>query len=415
MVERNWAGNIEYRSSVVHRPASLDELRNVVLGERRLRALGTRHSFNEIADGDALVHLGAMPDDIVVDVAGRTVELNSAVTYGRLAEALHPHGLALHNLASLPHISVGGAIATATHGSGERLGNLATIVSAVDVLRADGETVHLERGDADFDGAVVGLGALGVVWRVRLDVEQTYDVAQHVFTGLPWDAAIDRFDDLQALGDSVSMFTTWGADVDQLWVKRRTSTLRPPLTADDVFGAQPATADLHPISGTSAEHCTPQLGVPGRWSDRLPHFRMGFTPSSGDELQSELLLPRGGAADVICEMRALGPAMAPHLLVSEIRTVAADRLWMSPQCDRPTVAIHCTWRPHGPEVRALVGRIEAALAPFEPRPHWGKLFAMGHREIEARTPRLADFLELVERYDPAGRFMLPWLRQVLTG
>ena len=143
------------------------------------------------------------------------------MTYGRLAPMLHERGLALHNLASLPHISVGGAIATGTHGSGDRLGNLATAVSAIDILRSDGEIVHLERGDTDFDGAVVGLGALGVVVRVRLDVEPEYQIAQHVYEGLAWDELAARFDEITGAGDSVSLFTTWGSHVDQVWVKQR--------------------------------------------------------------------------------------------------------------------------------------------------------------------------------------------------
>ena len=252
------------------------------------------------------------------------------MTYGRLAPMLHQHDLALHNLASLPHISVGGAIATGTHGSGDRLGNLATAVSAVDILRSDGEIVHLERGDTDFDGAVVALGALGVVLRVRLDVEPEYEIAQHVYEGLAWDELAARFDDITGAGYSVSLFTTWGAHAEQVWVKQR---LRSDPGAT-FFGARPATTDLHPIADVSAENCTPQLGVPGLWSDRLPHFKMGFTPSSGDEVQSELLLPRGSALDAIEVVRGFADDMAPHLLVSEIRTVAADTLWMSPQHER---------------------------------------------------------------------------------
>jgi alditol oxidase len=326
------------------------------------------------------------------------------MTYGRLADALHGHGLAVHNLASLPPISVGGAIATATHGSGDQLGNLATAVSALDLLRSDGELVHLERGDPDFDGAVVGLGALGAVLRVRLDVEPEYQIAQRVYLGLAWDRLVEHFDAVTGAGDSVSVFTTWGDHVDQVWVKSRR------LGGDtSLFDARAAMVDLHPIAGAAAENCTPQLGVPGLWSDRLPHFKMGFTPSSGDELQSELLLPRSAAVDAISIVRGFAAQIAPHLLVSEIRTVAADTLWMSPQQGRPTVAIHFTWRPHTAAVLALVTQLERALAPFEPRPHWGKIFRLDAGQIAARYPRHADFVDLVHRFDPRGVFRNPWL------
>ncbi len=406
-MERNWAGNVEYRSEAVHRPTSVDEARETVVRSPRIRVLGSRHSFNTIADAEQLISLDALPDDVVVDTATSTVELNPAMTYGRLAPMLHEHGLALHNLASLPHISVGGAIATGTHGSGDRLGNLASAVSATDILRSDGEIVHLERGDTDFDGAVVGLGALGAVLRVRLDVEPEYQIAQHVYEGLAWDELAARFDEITGAGDSVSLFTTWGSHVDQVWVKQR-------LPADPsatFFGARPATVDLHPIASVSAENCTPQLGVPGLWSDRLPHFKMGFTPSSGDELQSELLLPRGSALDAIEIVRGFADDMAAHLLISEIRTVAADTFWMSPQYERETVAFHFTWRPDVAAATRLVTGLETAVAAFGPRPHWGKLFTVDGATLAQRYPRHADFVDLVDRFDPRGAFRNAWLER----
>jgi len=416
MVERNWAGNLTYAAATVHRPRSFEELHAIVAGTSRVRVLGTRHCFNDIADSDALVRLDGLPEDVVVDAAAGIVGLNPAVTYGRLAELLQPTRQALHNLASLPHISVGGAIATATHGSGQRLGNLATAVAALDLLRSDGEVVHLERGDPDFDGAVVGLGALGVVTRVWLDVEPEYRMAQHVFEHLSWDRCLAHLDEILGIGDSVSLFTSWTTDVEQVWVKRRTDELADEATGwlDQLHGATAATEDRHPIIGTSAEHCTPQLGRPGTWAARLPHFRMGFTPSSGDELQSELLLPRSAALAVIDTMRGFGAAMAPHLLVSEIRTVAADALWMSPQYERDTIALHCTWRPHGAAVVELIGQIETALAPWAPRPHWGKLFTIDAGTIASRVPRLGDFLDLVGRCDPRGTFRNTWFERTFA-
>jgi xylitol oxidase len=406
VAERNWAGNVAYRAASVHRPTSVDELRAFVARSSRVHVLGTRHSFNHIADGQVLVGLDLLPDAIVIDDVANTVELNPATTYGRLAPVLHEHGLALHNLASLPHISVGGAIATGTHGSGNRLGNLATAVSAIEILRSDGQIAWLERGDRDFDGAVVGLGALGVVLRVRLDVEPEFQIEQRVFERLGWDELTARFDQITGAGCSVSLFTRWGPHIDQVWVKQRV-----PGGPIADFDAQPATVDLHPIAGVSAEHCTPQLGVPGLWSDRLPHFKMGFTPSSGDELQSELLLPRTAALEAIDVVRSFGSEIAPHLLVSEIRTVVADRLWMSPQYERDTVAIHFTWQPHTAGVAALVARIEAALARFEPRPHWGKVFATDGATLASRYPRHGDFVDLIDRFDPRGAFRNDWLER----
>ncbi len=410
-VERNWGGNVEYSAAVVERPPSIDDLRSIVVGAERVRVVGTRHSFNDIADSNRLVSLDGLPDDVVFDRAAGTVELNPAMTYGRLVPLLHSNGVAVHNLASLPHISVGGAIATGTHGSGDSLGNLATAVSALEIMRSDGDVVRLQRGDPDFDGAVVGLGALGAVVRIRLDVEPEFQVAQRVFEGLSWQHVAAQFDAITGAGYSVSLFTTWREVVEQLWVKQRVPSSAPFTPTG--FGARESAADVHPIAGVSAENCTTQRGVSGVWSDRLPHFKMGFTPSSGDELQSEVLLPRTSALSAFDTIRGMADDITPHLLVSEIRTVAADHLWMSPQYERDTVAIHFTWRPHATAVVELVGRIEDALAPLAPRPHWGKLFTVDRLTLSSRYPRHADFVDLVARYDPRGTFRNPWLARRL--
>jgi xylitol oxidase len=401
----NWAGNLVYRAERLHRPESLDELRQIVARAPRIRVLGSRHCFNDIADADELVSLDALPPAIEVD--GDRVWCGGAVRYGELAEALHAHGLALHNLASLPHISVAGAVATATHGSGDGNGNLATAVAALEVVTSEGELVRASRGDPDFDGMVVSLGALGAVTRIALDAEPAYEIRQHVFEGLAWDALLDRLDAIFASGYSVSVFTRWRPEeAGQLWVKQRAGEAEP-----DGFGARPATVDRHPILGLDPVNCTPQLGKPGRWSDRLPHFRMGFTPSAGDELQTEYLVDRRHARAAIEAVRALGPDVEPLLQVSELRTIAADRLWMSPQYARATLALHFTWKPV--DVGRALERLEDALAPFGARPHWGKLFAA--RGVGARYERLADFRRLTERLDPRGAFRNDWLEERVLG
>lgn len=412
MVERNWAGNIEYRSASIVRPRSIDELQEVVARSPRLRVLGTRHAFNDIADCDALVSLDALPEDIAVDAAGGTVSLNPAITYGRLAAVLDDHGLALHNLASLPHISIAGAIVTATHGSGDRFGNLATAVTALDVLRSNGDIVHLDREHPDFDGAVVSLGSLGIIVRATLAVEPAYDVAQVVYEGLDWASLADNFDAVTGAGASVSVFTTYaGPHVEQVWVKRRMPIGTAPTT--ELFGARPSTVDLHPIAGVSAENCTTQRGIAGPWWERVPHFKMGFTPSAGDELQSELFVARHRAPEAIEVLRNLSGELTPLLQISEIRTIAADALWMSPHYERPSVAFHFTWRRDVPAAMSIVHRVESALSPFAPRPHWGKLFTVGHTAIAERYPRHAEFVELVERYDERHAFRNDWMDRVI--
>jgi xylitol oxidase len=410
---RNWAGNHAYGAATVHRPETLEQVREIVARAPRIRVLGSRHSFTDIADADALISLDALPPDIAVDPVARTLSCAGAVRYGEIAGPLAAAGLALHSLASLPHISVAGAVATATHGSGDANGNLATAVAALELVTSSGELLTARRGEPGFDGLVVGLGALGAVTRLTLDAEPDYQVRQRVFEGLSWEALAGHFDAIAACGDSVSVFTRWGDDVDQVWVKSRVGP-EPEQPRADLFGARPATVERHPILGLDPVNCTAQLGRAGPWWDRLPHFRMGFTPSAGEELQSEYLVPRRHALAAIDAVRGLAGAVRPLLQVCELRTVAADELWMSPQHRGATLAMHFTWRPDQPAVEGVLAGVEAALAPFAARPHWGKLFLAGSAELRPLYPRASDFLALAERLDPRGAFRNAWLERVLA-
>jgi alditol oxidase len=414
VIDKNWAGNYKYRAEKLHRPASLEQVQEIVANAPRVRALGSRHSFSDIADSSELLSLEGMPADIVVDRAARMVSFSAALRYGELAEALKAERLALANLGSLPHISVGGAVATATHGSGDGNGNLATSVAGVEIVISSGEILSASRGDADFDGLVVGLGALGVITRLTLDVVPAYEVRQRVYEGLNWDAFFDNFDEITSMGYSVSVFTNWREVIDQVWVKSRVTDASEPVRAE-LFGAIAATVDRHPILELDAVNCTPQLGAPGLWSDRLPHFRMGFTPSSGEELQSEYLVARRHAAAAIQTVRGLADVIRPVLQVSEIRTITADRLWMSPQYGRDTVGIHFTWMREPEAVGRVLVELEAALAPFEARPHWGKVFLADAAVIAPLYERLPDFTRLVDRLDPRGAFRNAWLNTRVLG
>jgi len=376
--------------------------------------LGSRHSFNAIGDSDELVSLEGLPADVVVDRAAGTVTCNAALKYGELATALAPQGVALHNLASLPHISVAGAVATATHGSGDANGNLATAVRGLELVTSTGDVVTATRGDDDFDGMVVGLGALGAVTRISVAIEPAYEVRQRVFEGLSWDALYQHFDEISACGYSVSVFTRWGETVDQVWVKSRVAGA-PEQQRAELFGAVAATVDRHPILGRDPVNCTPQLGVPGPWSDRLPHFRMGFTPSIGEEIQSEYHVARPHAVAAIRAVRGLAETLAPVLQVTEIRTIAADRLWMSPQYGQATVALHFTWTREPEAVARVLVDLEAALAPFEPRPHWGKVFLADAATLAPRYERLPDFARLAGRLDPRGALRNDWLAAHVLG
>jgi xylitol oxidase len=415
----NWTGNYAYRARRLHRPTTIEQVQEIVANAPSVHVLGSRHSFNDIADSAELISLEAMTAektllaDIVVDHEAQTVSLGAGVKYGELAEKLNDEGVALHNLASLPHISVAGAVSTATHGSGVTNGNLATAVAALEIVTSSGETIKASRGDPDFDGMVVGLGALGAVTRITLDVQPSFDVRQRVFEGLSWEALYEHFDEITSCGYSVSIFTRWRRTLDQVWIKTRTD--EPEQIAGDLFGAVPATVDRHPILELDPTPCTPQLARPGLWSDRLPHFRMGFTPSAGEELQSEYLFPRRHAVEAIAALRALAGSIQPILQVCEIRTVAADRLWMSMNYGEPSVGVHFTWQPRQDEVEDLLVQLETVLAPFQARPHWGKLFHADATAIAPLYARHSDFVGLVERLDPRGAFRNSWLEARVLG
>jgi xylitol oxidase len=404
----NWAGNHAYVAARLHEPESIGQLQEIVGNARSLRVLGSRHSFNDIADttGD-LVSLHRLPRVFELDRATGTVTVDGGVRYGELCGPLDAAGFALHNLASLPHISVAGACATATHGSGDRSGNLATAVSALEVVTADGEVAVFARDrDPDaFNGAVVSLGGLGVVTSLTLQLQPAFRMRQDLYEDLPLARVADHFDEITSSADSVSLFTEWrGPLFEQVWLKRRVPDGDDFEPSPDMFGATRATVPIHPIRRMSAAACTEQLGVPGPWHERLPHFRMDHTPSSGAELQSEYLIPRQHAVDALLAIDRIRDRFAALLQVSEVRTVASDVLWMSTAFGRPSVAIHFTWQPDWDAVHRVLPTIEDALARFEPRPHWGKVFTLPPETIRSAYEKLPEFTALLRRHDPLGKF-----------
>ncbi|GAA3016353.1 FAD-binding protein [Streptomyces fulvorobeus] len=410
----NWAGNVRFSARELVRPASLDELRQVVAGGRQIRVLGSGHSFNTVADSDdVLVSLAGLPPAVDVDTAARTVRVAGGVRYAELARQVHERGLALHNMASLPHISVAGSVATGTHGSGDANGPLASAVREVELLTAAGELVTLRRdGDGErFAGSVVALGALGAVTSLTLDLVSGFDVCQYVHTELGLSDALAHFDAITSAGYSVSLFTRWrDRSFGQVWVKCRADEPRPAFP-----WAPPAVEQLHPVPGMPAVNCTPQLGVPGPAHERLPHFRAEFTPSSGAELQSEYLVARTDAVAALTVLDGMREVIAPVLQVCEVRTMAGDEQWLSPAHGRDTVGLHFTWVPETAAVLPVLALLEERLAPFAPRPHWGKVFTVRPGLLRERYPRLADFEALARELDPSARFTNSFLRDVLYG
>ncbi|WP_309710975.1 D-arabinono-1,4-lactone oxidase [Pseudolysinimonas sp.] len=400
-----WAGTHVFTAPAIVEALTIDDVRDAVAAGGRVRALGTRHSFNDLADIDGtLVTVTGISADPVLDESRLEVTVGAGTRYGVLARWLEDRGWALHNLGSLPHISIGGAIATGTHGSGHGNGVLTTAVRRLEYVDASGMLAEVRVGDPDFAALAVGLGAFGVVVRVTLAIEPSYRMRQDVYSGLTWETFLADPDAVTGAAYSVSVFTTWGDEVGDIWLKSRLDAF------GGISGAQLQT-ETAPLVG-STENLTEQLGVPGPWCERLPHFRLDATPSNGDEIQSEYFVARSDAAAALTAVRQLADDIRPHLLVSELRTVRADDLWLSGAYGRDTLAIHFTWANHPEAVRTLLPRIEAVLAPFDARPHWGKWHTMSADAVAAVVPRLADARAVFERLDPEARFANAHLRRL---
>jgi xylitol oxidase len=416
---RNWAGNYTFSAARVHYPETVEHVRELVDRCAKLKVLGSRHSFNAIADSsEDLISLERFEHVVAVDRERRTATVDAGITYSQLCVQLHDQGYALHNMASLPHISVAGACATATHGSGDGNGNLATVVAAMELVTADGEVVVLSREQhgEQFQGAVVGLGGLGVVTKLTLDIVPAFAMQQEVYENLPLAQLEEHFDDIVSSAYSVSLFTDWRDDrVNQVWLKRRLSDEAALAVAPKFFEATLAPSERHPIASLPAEPCTAQMGIPGSWYERLPHFRIDDMPSSGEELQAEYFVPRQHAVAALRAVDRLRAQIAPLLQISEVRTIVADTLWMSPCYRQACVAIHFTWKKDWPAVSSVLPMIEEQLAPFNARPHWGKLFTIPPARLRSLYERLPDFQQLLRSYDPQGKFRNAFLDTYIFG
>lgn len=416
---QNWAGNYTYQARGVQYPETVEELQELVAKSEKIKALGSRHSFNDIADTSSeQVSLSKLPIETSFDHERKQVIFGAGLTYGQLCPQIHEQGYALHNLASLPHISVVGSVATATHGSGDGNGNLAVGVTALEFVSGTGELVSLSReANPDiFDGVVVHLGALGIITKMTLELQPSFWVQQEVYDRLPLSELYAHFDAIETSAYSVSLFSDWHSDyVKQVWLKRRLGSNEGQEIEPSFHGATLAQQQRHPVDDAAAVSVTAQRGIPGPWHERLPHFRIDQTPSVGAEIQSEYFVPRKYAVEAYKALTALGEQIRPVLLISEVRTVAADTLWMSPAYQQPMVGFHFTWERDWEGVKARLPLIEAALEPFEGRPHWGKTFTMAPERIRSFYPKLADFRALAERFDPQGKFRNAYLDNVLFG
>lgn len=447
MSQRNWSENIRFTSAEIHAPRTVEALQEIVRASRKVRVLGARHSFNDAAAIDAQVDVDGTQEvsgdpswayislenlnaPLEFDHESGTVTCSGGITYGELCTQMHAEGVALHNTASLPHITVAGACSTATHGSGDGNGNLATAVVGLELVTSDGEmkSVTLEKNREEFEGSVVALGGLGVVTRMTLAMEPAYSMQQYVYNDLPSATLYDNFDEIMSRAYSVSLFPDWQGDtVNQVWFKHRTGRwgvngqqATEPEAVDlglpsELYSAKAASTHLHPVPELSAEGLTLQMGIPGAWHDRLHHFQIDSTPASGDELQTEYFVPRAHAVTALQAVEGLRDRFRSMLWISEIRSVAADRLWLSQSYGTPTIGIHFSWRKNWPAVREVMPLVEEALAPFEVRPHWGKLFSIAPKQVQAAYPKMEAFKALLRSTDPEGKFRNGYLDRYVFG
>jgi xylitol oxidase len=415
---KNWAGNIEYSTANVVYPSTVQEVQSIIQKTTDLRLLGTRHCFNRIADSKhELISTKNLNKILSLDTSAKTVTVEAGIKYGELAPYLHEKGFALHNLASLPHISVGGACSTGTHGSGVNNSNLSSQVKELEMVIADGTVINFsrEKDKEHFGGTVVSLGALGAITKITLDLQPTFMMRQNVFEKMPLTELQNHFEEVVSAGYSVSLFTDWQSEsINEVWIKRVDDEGTNYQEMQEFFGAKAATRNLHPISSLSAENCTGQMGVPGPWYERLPHFKMGFMPSSGKELQTEYFIPFEHGMEGIIAIQKIGQQIGPHLLISEIRTINADNLWISPCYRQKSVAIHFTWKQDWESVSRLLPVIENALAPYNVKPHWGKLFTLSPKVLTSRHTKFEDFKKLALQYDPKGKFHNDFLKPLFS-
>lgn len=396
----NWATNIEFHDSQTLHPRSIDELAGIVKSNKKVRVRGSGHCFNTIADSyETVVVLDQLQHENRIDHSTLTANIGAGLNYAQIAEFLQPQGFALHNLASLPHISLAGAISTGTHGSGIKNGALHTALKSITIMRPNGEVTTLTKDrHSEFEATVVGLGVTGIFLSSEVEIQPSFEIYQSVYGEMPHQHFQENLIEILSGAYSVSYFTTWSdLEIGDVWFKSKNPT------PSEYFGVKERDVKAHPIFGEDPESTTEQFGVPGPWHLRLPHFRIDAKPSAGNELQSEFFVASENAPAAFAAIKKISPAFRHQLLVTEIRSIAADEHWLSPAYQRETIAFHCTWKNHA-EVPSLVALIEEALQPFSFRPHMGKLFNVGFDHLRQVIPQFDSFLEFVRNFDPENKF-----------
>ncbi|KAK3270130.1 hypothetical protein CYMTET_21453 [Cymbomonas tetramitiformis] len=446
-IQYNWAGNIKFQTEVLY-PTTVEEVVDIVVSHDKVRVLGTGHSFNNVAfgheRGSSSVLISTRNLREVIDCCNNSVvRIQSGVTYADLGEFLRTRGLALPNIASLPGITVTGAASTATHGSGMKNPILASAVKSLTLVTHDGElrtftrpgrkfnqadgtftSLATEAHELQFHSAVVGLGAVGVVVEMEIELVPSFDIQLCIYENIPL-KALDkpqRFELLILRTYSTSLFTDWTGDAfSSVWLKSKLNYGETGEPCESRYkNKDVATKAVHPIPGLDAEACS-KPGV-GPSHQQLPHFLDGFTPSNGDELQSEYFVSLRHWRPVTQALFKFGKqgGFGKVLQISEVRFLQGDDFTLSP-CSvlggvNGCAAFHFTWHHDAPEVRKVLQAVEDLLGRFDPLPHWGKVFNMEAGILRARygEDRLNAFRTLLQDTDWEGKFENEWMSSFLA-
>ncbi len=402
---KNWARNLEFSAGEFLEINSISQLQEVINNSDKVKVLGTGHSFSPIADtSGSLISIKKLDPEIHIDSKMQTVSVSAGTSYAQLARYLEANGWALENLASLGEITVAGAIMTGTHGSGSSNTVLSNAVVEIEMILASGEKLLLNQQNLEeFNGFIVSFGALAVFTRLKLKIVKSFSIKQIVYENITSKSVSEYFDEIFDNAYSVSYFNSWAKNsTGQIWMKflsdKDTSTL-----PKNAFGGNLAVANQHPVKVNDPSTCTEQMGAPGKWLYRLPHFKLDSSPASGDEVQTEYLVDRKYVKEYIEELSLIGDEIADKVYATEIRTIKADNLWLSGAYERPTVGFHFTWKKSA-DIETFLPKIEQILGQNGGRPHWGKLFSTNKNQLITRYPKFSNFQQLLKKYDPDGKF-----------
>jgi L-gulonolactone oxidase len=424
---KNWGGNQACTPLSLERPSSEDELvalvhRAAAAGER-VKVVGAGHSFTDIACTDGrMVSLDGYDHFLEVDTRAATVKVEGGITIAALGQALAEVGLAQPNLGDVAYQSIAGAISTATHGTGGRLGNISTQVKALSLVTADGVLECSAEDNADvFQAARVGLGALGVISTVTLQCVPAFTL-RSIQAPRQLDEVLDAVEDLVAANDHFEFF--WIPHSDRVLAitnNRTDAPAHPPgkVSAyfNDIVMENHAFGLLQRL-GRANTTWIPALGrVTGRLLNARDVADVSHRVFANQRLvrfvEMEYALPRPALAAAVRDVRSMIDRQGLRISFPvEVRIAAADDIWLSTASGRDTgyIAVHVF---QGLPFDRYFREVEAIMNGYEGRPHWGKMHYQTAETLRPRYPHWADFIGVRDRLDPEGRFSNAYLDRVL--